>query len=111
DDVIALAPTDVVLGVLPFSHSFGLNGALLAPLLAGASVVTLERFVPEDVLAAVATHRVTVLPAVATMFRRLLGSAALAGTPLGSLRMALSGAAPCPWELACEWRARTGVRI
>jgi long-chain acyl-CoA synthetase len=27
------------------------------------------------------------------------------------VRMALSGAAPCPWDLACEWRDRTGVRI
>jgi len=111
DDVMALTPDDVVLGVLPFSHSFGLNGALLAPLLAGAAVVTLERFVPEDVVTAVARHRVTVLPAVATMFRRLLGSPALDGAPLGSVRMALSGAAPCPWPLACEWRQRTGVRI
>jgi long-chain acyl-CoA synthetase len=111
EDVMALTPGDVVLGVLPFSHSFGLNGALLAPLLAGASVVTLDRFAPEDVLAAIATHRVTVFPGVATMFRRLLGSSALDGAPLDTVRMALSGAAPCPWELACEWRERTGIRI
>jgi len=30
---------------------------------------------------------------------------------LKTLRIAVSGAAPCPWELAQEWRARTGVRI
>jgi long-chain acyl-CoA synthetase len=109
EPVMALTPADVVLGVLPFSHSYGLNGALLAPLLTGAAVVTLERFGPEEVLEAVTAHRVTVLPAVATMFRRLLGSPAL--ERLGSVRMALSGAAPCPWDLACEWRERTGVRI
>ena len=109
--VMALTPDDVVLGVLPFSHSYGLNGALLAPLLRGGAVVTLERFSPEEVLEAVAVHRVTVLPAVATMFRRLLGSPALDRARLGSVRMALSGAAPCPWDLACEWRERTGVRI
>ena len=56
-------------------------------------------------------HRVTVLPAVATMFRRLLDCPALAGADLSALRVALSGAAPCPWELTQEWRARTGVRI
>src|SRR5262245_9012449 len=37
--VMALTLDDVVLGVLPFAHSFGLNGALLAPMLAGACVV------------------------------------------------------------------------
>ena len=111
DDVMALTPDDVVLGVLPFSHSYGLNGALLAPLLAGASVVTVDRFVPETVLAEIAAHGVTVLPAVATMFRRLLGSAGLDAASVRTVRMALSGAAPCPWSLACEWRDRTGIRI
>src|SRR5437899_11407 len=32
--VMALTADDVVLATLPLSHSFGLNGALLAPLLA-----------------------------------------------------------------------------
>ena len=111
EPVMALRPDDVTLGVLPFSHSYGLNGALLAPLLTGGAVVTLERFAPEEVLDAVHTHRVTVLPAVATMFRRLLTSPALTRARLASVRMALSGAAPCPWDLACEWRERTGGRI
>jgi long-chain acyl-CoA synthetase len=67
--------------------------------------------VPEDVLAAIARHRVTVFPAVATMIRRLLDSPQLERTDLSSLRLTLSGAAPCPWDLAEEWQRRTGVRI
>jgi long-chain acyl-CoA synthetase len=110
DPVMALTPDDVVLAVLPLSHSYGLNGALLAPLVAGATVALVERFSPEAVVEAVPAHGVTVFPGVATMFRRLLaGAAPLAG--LDRLRIALSGAAPCPWELASEWRAATGVRI
>jgi long-chain acyl-CoA synthetase len=111
EPVMALSREDRVLAALPFSHSYGLNGALLAPLWAGASVVLIERFAPEDVLGAIARHRVTVFPGVATMFRRLLDSPQLARADLSSLRLALSGAAPCPWELAQEWRRRTGVRI
>jgi long-chain acyl-CoA synthetase len=109
--VMALTPADCVLAALPLSHSFGVNGALLAPILAGARVAIVEPFTPTAALDAIARHRVTVLPAVATMFRRLLESPALGATDLGSLRHALSGAAPCPWELAEEWRSRTGVRI
>jgi long-chain acyl-CoA synthetase len=109
--VMALTPEDRVLAVLPFSHSYGLNGTLLAPLLAGATVVLLERFSPDEVLGAIARHRVTVFPGVATMFRRVLDTAALASADLSSLRLALSGAAPCPWALSQEWRRRTGVRI
>ena len=45
------------------------------------------------------------------MFRRLLDAPPLSRERLRSLRIALSGAAPCPWPLAREWRDRTGVRI
>jgi long-chain acyl-CoA synthetase len=109
--VMALTPEDTVLAALPLSHSYGLNGALLSPLLAGASVVLQQRFVPEGALSTIARHRVTVFPGVATMFRRLLDTPALASADLSSLRLALSGAAPCPWDLAEQWRRRTGVRI
>lgn len=109
--VMALTPDDVVLAPLPLAHSFGLNGALLAPLLAGATVALLERFDAEAALAAIQRHRVTVLPGVATMFRRLLDSPALARYDLGSLRLAVSGAAPCPWALAQEWQRRIGTRL
>ena len=106
-----LTPGDVVLATLPLSHSFGLNGALLASLSAGASAVLVERFSPEGVLEAISRHGVTVFPGVATMFRRLLESPALGAADLSRVRLAVSGAAPCPWELAEEWRQRTGIRI
>jgi long-chain acyl-CoA synthetase len=109
--IMGLRTDDRVLAVLPLSHSYGINGALLAPLLAGATVVLMERFTPESVLAAVREQGVTVLPGVATMFQRLLDMPAWHRDDVRSLRIALSGAAPCPWPLAEAWRARTGVRI
>ena len=109
--VMDLSRDDVSLSALPLAHSLGLFGAAIAPLLAGGSVVFLPRFTPEDALAAIARRRVTVFPGVATMFRRILDSPALAAADLASLRYALSGAAPCPWELAEAWRAATGARI
>ena len=109
--VMALSQADVVLATLPLAHSFGLNGALLAPLLVGATVALVDRFAPDRVLDAIRRHRVTVFPGVATMFRRLLDAPELADADLGSVRIAVSGAAPCPWELAERWRSRTGIRI
>jgi long-chain acyl-CoA synthetase len=109
--VMALVAADVVLATLPLAHSFGLNGALLAPLLVGATVVLADRFAPDRVVEAIRRHRVTVFPGVATMFRRLLDTTELAAADLSSVRIAVSGAAPCPWELAERWRGRTGIRI
>lgn len=109
--VMALAPDDVVLAALPLSHSYGLCGGLLAPLLAGATVVLLERFSPDAVLDTIGRCRVTVFPGVPTMFHRLLDSPELSGADLSSLRLAVSGAAPCALELAEEWQRRTSVRL
>ncbi len=110
-DMMAVVPEDVVLSVLPLPHSFGLNGSLLAPLLRGATVVLPGGFAPDKVLEAMTDRRVTLFLGVATMFRRLLGAPEFAGADLSSLRLAVSGAAPCPWELASEWRRRAGHRI
>lgn len=109
--VMDLSEDDVSLSALPLAHSLGIFGSVLAPLLSGGSVAFLPRFAPEDALRAIERHRVSVFPGVATMFRRVLDSPALARTDFASLRYALSGAAPCPWELASRWRDRTGVRI
>src|SRR4029077_15745572 len=72
--VMGLTPDDTVLVAVPLAHSLGLNGGLLAPLLTGASIALLERFTPEAVFTAIRDHHVTVLPGVATIFRRLLNS-------------------------------------
>jgi long-chain acyl-CoA synthetase len=111
EPVMGLTPDDIIVVAVPLAHSLGLNGGLLAPLLTGASVVILERFTPEAVFAAIRKYRVTVLPGVATIFRRLLNSAAFSESDFSSLRAAISGAAPCPWELALEWCEKTSSRI
>jgi len=108
--VMALGSEDVVLAALPLAHSFGLNAGLLAPLWVGASAVLVERFTPEAVLAAARREGVTVLPGVATMFRRLLDAGA-GRDALPRLRLAVAGAAPCPAALGEAWRARTGTRL
>jgi long-chain acyl-CoA synthetase len=109
--VMDLRADDVSLAALPLAHSLGIFGAVLAPLLAGAAVAFVPRFTPEDAIETISRRRATVFPGVATMFQRILESPAFSRAKLASLRYALSGAAPCPWELACQWRERTGVRI
>ena len=104
--VIGLRDGDVLLAALPLSHAFGINGALFAPLLAGTTVALVERFVPDAVAGLLERLGVTVMPGVATMFRRLLDLPGFSGA--SGLRLGVSGAAPCPWDLAQEWRAGPG---
>lgn len=109
--ILGLTPEDTVLSTLPPAHSLGIFGTILAPMMAGARVVFLERFSPEEALATIARHGVTVFPGVATMFQRIVDCPALAAADLSTLRFAASGAAPCSWELAEQWRRATGTRI
>ena len=108
EPIIGLRDSDLLLATLPLAHAFGINGALFAPLLAGATVRLVERFVPERVAEVIAREPISVMPGVATMFQRLLEVPGFSG---GRLRLGVSGAAPCPWEVAEAWRARTGTRI
>src|SRR5439155_701315 len=85
--VMELTPDDVVLAALPLSHSFGLNGALLAPLLVGSTVRLVERFTPDGVASLLKREAISVFPGVATMFRRLLDLPVFADT---RLRLAVS---------------------
>src|SRR6185369_857039 len=90
EPVMGLTPDDVVLVAVPLAHSLGLNGGLLAPLLIGASIALLDHFTPEAVFAAIKKHRVTVFPAVATIFRRLLNSTEFGTADFSHLRHAVS---------------------
>lgn len=111
EGALQITPEDIVLSVLPLGHSYGLFGTVLAPLLAGAGTVLVPRFEIEGVLATIARRRVTVFPGVATMFRRILDSGALGTADLSSLRFAMTGAAPCPWDVAQSWKTATNTRI
>ena len=84
---------DIVLGVLPLFHIFGLNVALGLSLAAGASVLLVERFDPQSALESVANHGVTVISGAPTMWSAW---AALPGAPadaFATVRLATSGAA------------------
>lgn len=111
DAALTLKPDDIVISVLPLAHSYGLFGTLLAPLLVSATSVLVPRFSPEAVMDAIAESRATIFCGVATMYRRMLDCGILETSDLSGLRFCTSGAAPCPWELAEEWREATGVRI
>ena len=108
---LQLRPSDGVISVLPLAHSYGLFGTLLAPLLLSATSILVPRVSPEDVIMSIEKNKATVFSGVATMFRRMLDSGLIKDADLSSLRFCTSGAAPCPWSLAEEWREATGIKI
>jgi long-chain acyl-CoA synthetase len=88
---IDLAGDDVVLGMLPLFHSFGIMTSVLMPLLLGCSVVYMARFSPGRFFQAIEKYGVTRCFAVASMIRVLVRAGRKNTADLSSLRSAFAG--------------------
>ena len=63
---------DRYLCINPFFHNFGYKAGILACLQTGATLIPQLTFDPEKAMAAVAEHRITVLPGPPTIYQTLL---------------------------------------
>lgn len=108
-DALRLVPDDRFLGVVPLCHSFGLTAVMGTAFEACATLVLQPGFEAAAAAAAIAAHRITVLPAVPPVFRILLDTAAPA--QLASLRSCLSAAIALPTATAEGWSRRFGCII
>jgi long-chain acyl-CoA synthetase len=98
--------TEVVYGVLPFFHAFGLTLCLNYAVRLGATLVAFPNFDPALVLEAQKRLPGTFLPAVPPMLDRL--AAAAKPGDLGSFRYAISGAMALPPATARRWEDASG---
>ena len=101
---------DVTLGVLPFTHIFGLNVVLLGTLRMGGKLVLQQRFDAVESLMLVREHGVTMLTGAPPMWQRWL-AADVPDDVLRSVKFAASGAAALPIAVFEGAKARFGVEI
>ncbi|QDU19561.1 AMP-binding protein [Urbifossiella limnaea] len=105
---IRIEPTDTLMGVLPFFHSFGYTVCLWAPLVAGAAVVySPDPRAAKDVGAIVKKHAVSILLSTATFLRLYLRRCE--PDDFRSIRLLICGAEKLPVKLQDEFHARLGV--
>jgi acyl-CoA synthetase (AMP-forming)/AMP-acid ligase II len=90
---------DVVLAVAPFAHVMGFLVTLVAPLAAGATVVTMPRFELGGALSLVERHRVTVLVVPPPVMGALARHPDVDRHDLTSVELIVSGGAPLGAEL------------
>ena len=108
---LRLTHDDVLLGLLPFFHIFGLNVILNAAALHGASVLVMDRFSPAGSLEALAEHGVTVAYGAPPVFAAWCAVAADQAPALPALRAAVSGADSLPERVWHAFAQRFGVPI
>lgn len=102
---------DVVYGVLPLFHIFGLNVVLGVSLTVGATVVLVQRFDPATAVQSIVQRGVTVVPGAPPMWIAFSHFDELPASSFASVRLAASGAARLSPAVAERFQERFGVEI
>jgi long-chain acyl-CoA synthetase len=101
---------DVVLGVLPLFHVYGLNAVLGGVLRQRAKLVLVDRFDPQGTLDVIDDEAVSVVPAAPPVFAYWLPEEHLRER-LGPVRLMLSGSAPLSAELIEQFTEATSIPV
>ncbi len=101
---------DVVLGVLPLFHVYGLNAVLGQAVCQGARLVLVDGFEPEGSLELIEDEAVSIVPVAPPVFAYWMGIPDLRER-LSGVRMVLSGSAPLSPDLISAFMERTGVAV
>jgi acyl-CoA synthetase (AMP-forming)/AMP-acid ligase II len=102
---------DRYLCINPFFHNFGYKAGILACLQSGATLIPQLTFDPEQAMAAVQDHRITVLPGPPTIYQTLLDHPKRGNYDLSSLRFAVTGAAVVPVVLIERMQTELDIDI
>ncbi|MFC1932701.1 long-chain fatty acid--CoA ligase [Chloroflexota bacterium] len=102
---------DIIIGLLPFYHSWGACTCLNSPIYSGARVVILPRFDVQELLMTIKKEKATVLYGAASIFTMLVNNPIITEYDLSSLKYVKAGAMPIPPQIQERWEQVTGVRM
>ncbi|MBO9130577.1 AMP-binding protein [Bacillus sp. 165] len=102
---------EVLLGVLPFFHVYGMTTVMNISIMQGYKMVLIPKFDVLEMLKAIKKHHVTLFPGAPTMYIGLLNHPALEKYDISSVRACLSGSAPLPVEVQEQFEKATGGKL
>jgi acyl-CoA synthetase (AMP-forming)/AMP-acid ligase II len=111
DAVIDIRETDVMIGVLPFFHIYGLTVLINLALSKGATIVTMPRFDLDEFLTLMQEHRVTFACLVPPIVLALAKHPAVDKVDLSALEHVLTGAAPLDAAIGRAAADRLGCSV
>lgn len=102
---------EVILGVLPFFHVYGMTTVLILGIMQGYKMVLLPRPDIDMMLKVIHKQRPTIFPGAPTMYIGLLNHPKLNNYDLSSIESCLSGSAPLPVEVQQKFEEVTGGKL
>ena len=106
-----LTEKEVLIGILPFYHIYGMVVIMSGALRAGATIVTMPRFDLEEFLGLLQKHGVTMAYLVPPIVLALAKHPLVDKYDLSKLTDVLCGAAPLPKSVAQEAAKRNGIIV
>ncbi|MGE5577337.1 MAG: long-chain-fatty-acid--CoA ligase [Syntrophothermus sp.] len=102
---------DILLGVLPFFHVYGMTVAMNLAALIGATLVILPRFQIDEVLKTIDKYRPTLFPGAPAMYVAINNHPDVKKYDLSSIVACISGSAPLPVEVQKKFEELTGGKL
>lgn len=100
---------DVVLTVAPLFHVTGMQGAMNAPILKGATAILLPRWDRDAAADLIQRYHVTIWPAIPTMGVDLLAKPGIEAFDLTSIRVMFGGGVAMPEAVAARLKELCGI--
>ncbi len=98
---------EVVLGVLPLSHSYGLTDTLNLSISLAGSLILQPTDRIDQIMMAIKTHQPTIFPAVPAMYLAIANYPKVRSYGVACIRNCTSGSAPLPVEVQEEFEKLT----
>jgi long-chain acyl-CoA synthetase len=102
---------EVIMGVMPLFHVYGMVTVMHLAVLGGATMILLPRFDPKQVLKAIHRYRPAFFPGVPTMYVAINSHPDLRKYNLRSIKSCVSGAAPLPLEVQEQFEQLSGGKL
>ncbi|MFC7365523.1 MULTISPECIES: long-chain-fatty-acid--CoA ligase [Bhargavaea] len=102
---------EVVLGILPFFHVYGMTTVLVLSVSQGNKMVLVPKFDPETVLKLIDKQSPTLFPGAPTIYIGLLNHPDIGNYDLSSIKACLSGSAPLPVDIQTQFEKITKGKL
>ncbi|MDZ5470747.1 long-chain-fatty-acid--CoA ligase (plasmid) [Bacillus sp. 31A1R] len=102
---------EVVLGILPFFHVYGMTTVLILSVMQAQKMVLLPKFDPTTTLKTIQKQRPTLFPGAPTIYIGLLNHPDLQKYDLSSIDSCISGSAALPVEVQQKFEEVTGGKL
>ncbi|MBY0124020.1 long-chain-fatty-acid--CoA ligase [Bacillus sp. S/N-304-OC-R1] len=102
---------EVVLGILPFFHVYGMTTVLILSVMEAHKMVLLPKFEVETTLKTIQKQRPTLFPGAPTIYIGLLNHPDLKKYDLSSIDSCISGSAALPVEVQQKFEEVTGGKL